>query len=311
MLDGLATRGVAEFKLANRRRQVSTSGPKVYQKISFPGPQVTSPRRFAALLNIITIIIAALEDNAGTMTKRDLYYRNSALFGNQTVVDRIIDDLACTLDVERSALGIVAAQKGLFCASPGCGLRIVSTDGRVKSVDDDGVQLIPAMDAIVRIESRRTDYVLVIEKEAVFKSLCDSEFCTRVDIGHGILITGKGYPDLLTRQFLSRVANSSSPLSVPPPVLCVVDADAYGLHIFAVYKYGSRALAHEGASALCPLLHWLGAKILDYPDQTAYVPMTQGDRKKAMSLLEQHFDHIDLRFYEVVWILVIRADFKR
>jgi DNA topoisomerase VI subunit A len=38
---------------------------------------------------------------------RDIYYRNPALFGNQGIVDRIVDGLAYTLLIPRSCLHVV------------------------------------------------------------------------------------------------------------------------------------------------------------------------------------------------------------
>ena len=49
--------------------------------------------------------------NVYTHTKdilhRDIYYKDSSLFGKQTVVDRYVDDLAYTFEVQRSALNVV------------------------------------------------------------------------------------------------------------------------------------------------------------------------------------------------------------
>jgi meiotic recombination protein SPO11 len=39
---------------------------------------------------------------------RDIYYTDSQLFGNQTVVDNIIDDISCMLKVPRRSLHIVS-----------------------------------------------------------------------------------------------------------------------------------------------------------------------------------------------------------
>lgn len=38
---------------------------------------------------------------------RDMYYRHPELFMKQSVVDRYIDDLACTLEISRSQLNVV------------------------------------------------------------------------------------------------------------------------------------------------------------------------------------------------------------
>jgi hypothetical protein len=46
---------------------------------------------------------------------RDMYYRHPDLFGKQSVVDRYVDDIACTLGVSRSLLNVVGQ---LFSRSP-------------------------------------------------------------------------------------------------------------------------------------------------------------------------------------------------
>jgi meiotic recombination protein SPO11 len=40
-------------------------------------------------------------------TSRDIYYRHPDLFLKQSVVDRYVDDLACTFGVSRSQLSVV------------------------------------------------------------------------------------------------------------------------------------------------------------------------------------------------------------
>lgn len=46
------------------------------------------------------------------MTKRDLYYQNVGLFKTQNCCDDAIEDIAVSLGVRRSELGLVASSKG-------------------------------------------------------------------------------------------------------------------------------------------------------------------------------------------------------
>ncbi|KAF9920475.1 endodeoxyribonuclease [Linnemannia zychae] len=50
-------------------------------------------------------------------SKRDLYYRDVVAFGNQTTVDNIVEDLACTLEISRSCLNIVAGTRSVIFGS--------------------------------------------------------------------------------------------------------------------------------------------------------------------------------------------------
>ena len=44
------------------------------------------------------------------------------------------------------------------------------------------------------------------------------------------------------------------------PILALVDADAYGLDILSVYKYGSRSLRHEVGKLAAARMEWMGVK---------------------------------------------------
>jgi len=66
---------------------------------------------------------------------------------------------------------------------------------------------------------------------------------------------GKGYPDVATRQL---VATLSTRLPRRVPIFCLVDGDPYGLDIMSVYKYGSRAMAHEGEKLAAGRIEYLG-----------------------------------------------------
>ncbi|KAG6326820.1 hypothetical protein ID866_12269, partial [Astraeus odoratus] len=52
-----------------------------------------------------------------SLTKRDLYYNDVALFKSQKAVDRLVDDLAATLKQDRADLNIRATSKGLIVGS--------------------------------------------------------------------------------------------------------------------------------------------------------------------------------------------------
>lgn len=68
------------------------------------------------LLRILDIIHGGLVKNT-VMTKRDIYYHHPDLFLKQAVVDRYVDDLACTFGITRSQLNVTAAAKGLVAGN--------------------------------------------------------------------------------------------------------------------------------------------------------------------------------------------------
>lgn len=65
-----------------------------------------------------------------------------------------------------------------------------------------------------------------------------------------VCFQGKGYPDVCTRQLLSRLCKE-----LRLQALALVDADPHGLEIFLTYKYGSlvRILPYFGGN-MCKVL---------------------------------------------------------
>ncbi|POS82716.1 hypothetical protein EPUL_005034 [Erysiphe pulchra] len=86
------------------------------RKVCFPSRNPREAWKFTVLLRILELSHEALVTGIIT-TKRDIYYREPELFKHQTVVDRYLNDIAHTLGVERYALNVVAAAKGLIAGS--------------------------------------------------------------------------------------------------------------------------------------------------------------------------------------------------
>ncbi|KIJ49431.1 hypothetical protein M422DRAFT_160634, partial [Sphaerobolus stellatus SS14] len=237
----------------------------------------------------------ALLTNTPT-TKRDIFYKDVPLFGTQTVVDELVTAVAATLEIPRGLMNVRASPKGIFCGS---GLKIRLKKGeRIHGNNNEG-SLIPAIEDIAFLEvSDDVGWVLVIEKEAVFQTLCKSGLTMKPDCpGSGILITGKGYPDLATRGLTSRLS-----VMLPPtvPILALVDGDAYGLDILSVYKFGSRCTQYEGPGILTPRIEWMGIRASELMscniDRDNLIPLTRHDHKKALELLKR-----DITLLPVEW----------
>ncbi|KAH8901852.1 DNA topoisomerase IV, alpha subunit [Coniochaeta sp. PMI_546] len=230
----------------------STPGARPEGRINFPGRTPHEANKFASLLRILEISREAIATGA-VVTKRNIFYQNIDLFKHQRVVDSLVDDLAFTLGVGRDDLNIVAAAKGLI-AGP-----IVLTM-RNNSVIPCGLShesgtLIPTPKLIRKIDFGLTEWILVIEKEATFRTLAAAGYHTKSLAGHGILLTGKGFPDLATRSFLNIIH------SVRPhvPMYALVDYDPDGLSIMRTYQVGSTSLLHE-EHTISPPLRWLGIR---------------------------------------------------
>ncbi|KAG8992790.1 endodeoxyribonuclease [Tulasnella sp. 427] len=188
------------------------------------------------------------------MSRRDIYYKDPVLFKRQSVVDKLVDDLAATFDLDRSDLGVRASSKGLFAGS---GLTIRLRSGGTVLGNDYDSALIPCNAEIKTLEIRQDiAFVLVVEKEAVFQTLCRIGFSRHeLLIGSGIIVTGKGYPDVATRELVNTFSNEL-PDSIP--ILALVDADPHGIEILSVFKYGSLAMNHQKNTLSSPRMQWIG-----------------------------------------------------
>ncbi|KAI9887380.1 MAG: hypothetical protein M1823_000805 [Watsoniomyces obsoletus] len=259
------------------------------REISFPGGTPREAWRFTVVLRILELVHEALVNNSLT-TKRDLFYKDPKLFLKQSVVDRYVDDIARTLQVQRHQLNVVAAAKGLVTGP----LKILRANGTVLdcSTDDEGT-LVPNQREIQSLDIGTIRWILVIEKEATFRALASKQFWSSLPIGNGLLVTAKGYPDISTRALL-RTLSTCPPTdsSSPPPIYGLVDFDPDGLGILSTYKYGSIALAHENAHLVVPSLHWLGVRSSSIVELDALsggrdiMSLSSRDRRKARGLLK-------------------------
>lgn len=209
----------------------------------------------AALLRVAEILL--LRDPHQTLTKRDIYYRDTALFKRQDRVDLIINGLSSTLNVPRDFLGVTSSPKGLlyeYAPSQGLasGPTIIAPPLVAKSCLASGT---PGL------------VVVVVEKEAVFHTLLQTCPLWSQHLPAVALVTGKGYPDHLT---LCLVHQLSARSMGPTTMVALVDYDPYGLDIALRYRLGTYATA-DCEHTRCDRLQLLGIKRgqLDrYRDQT-------------------------------------------
>lgn len=81
-------------------------------------------------------------------------------------------------------------------------------------------------------------YMLVIEKEAVFQALIDSQLTRSLPC---VLVTAAGMPDVATRAFITCI------LAACPQMQCLglVDYNPSGIHILLNYKLGGQKSSRE------------------------------------------------------------------
>ncbi|XP_042886829.1 meiotic recombination protein SPO11-like isoform X2 [Penaeus japonicus] len=208
--------------------------------------------------------------------RRDVFYENVWLYGTQSTLDRAAEDLSRLLGVPRRGLHLTATGKGLVAGS----LAYTTHDGTTIDVSQaqQGMLVPECVQGLSGVASEAR-YILVVEKDATFQKLVEAQF--HRSFGPAVFITGKGYPDLLTRQLVFRLW-----AELRVPVLALTDADPYGLHIAAIYKFGS--LAREEPGLAVPSLAWLGVLPSDLPalqlPAHALLPLTPTDHGKLATL---------------------------
>lgn len=150
-------------------------------------------------------------------------------------------------------------------------------DGSVidASLGDVGTP-IPSVASISTVDCSGLRWVLVVEKDATFRSLVSSRFSETSIAGTGLLITAKGYPDLATRTFLQRMHDRHADI----PIMLLADLDPDGLNIVRCYRFGADSLADETTSHNRGI-HWLGIKT--HHVQSAASTVKSQQRKTSIS----------------------------
>ena len=77
----------------------------------------------------------------------------------------------------------------------------------------------------INLSSSASDSRLVLVRQAVFQTLCSPDFLDIPTLGPGIILTGKGYPDVSTRELVLRLSrelprSAASSLSASPRLTC-------------------------------------------------------------------------------------------
>ncbi|PYH42737.1 putative meiosis-specific topoisomerase Spo11 [Aspergillus saccharolyticus JOP 1030-1] len=260
---------------------------------TWPGKDFYEAWRFTVAMRVLSAIADAV-DKGVVISKRDIYYSDPAIFGSQRIVDGLVDDFAFTIGVNRSALNVGAAAKGLVTGCFHWKIRgqTMADDAHFLNPDT----LISRSQDIQEMEVSDIDWVLILEKEAVYRRLAGMRYHIRSAAGLGILVTGKGYPDLNTRAFIRRLYDESKSRQSTRRLrfYALVDGDPDGIAIMATYKYGSLAYAHENSTLNCPEIHWLGLRTsdivtgVDRIGNDSLVTLTKRDRGKILAMLSNN-----------------------
>ncbi|NXC50832.1 SPO11 protein, partial [Penelope pileata] len=285
VLKSLAEKRAPVLTLANRSdwKNIEFKDSVGLQMIpSYTTKQIRSdcPRtapKFALMLKILSMIYKMVQSNSYA-TKRDIYYSDTLLFGSQSVVDNIINDISCMLKIPRRSLHILSTTKGFVA-------------GNLSYTEEDGTKVNCTCGATVcslniKDLNSHAKFVLIVEKDATFQRLLDDDFCIKAS--PCIMITGRGIPDLNTRLLVRKLWDT-----LQIPIFTLMDADPHGVEIMCIYKYGSVSMSFEAQHLTVPCIKWLGLLPSDIErlniQKDALIPFTKQDQNKLASLQKRPY----------------------
>jgi DNA topoisomerase-6 subunit A len=213
-----------------------------------------------------TVLMASIIYNALTNdeypTIRDLFYRGKHTiryrgpegkvlgentWDSQRESDSIIRDLEVFINMLREELLILSKEKGKVVGN----MRIRSGDDVIDlSKMGHGAYSIEPTPDLIEFLDVDAEYVLVVEKDAVFQQLHRAGFWRKYK---ALLITSAGQPDRATRRFVRRLSEE-----LKLPIYILTDSDPYGWYIYSVFKIGSITLSYESERLATPWLRFLG-----------------------------------------------------
>lgn len=240
----------------DRKRGIITLGERVGERRF---NDISGVRSFMQTCLLARAIYEALKNNDHP-TIRDLYYytlhtiegTEIETFNDQDESNSIFQDIEVMTGLLREQMGIVAESRGAMVGN----IILESKGNRIDCTKFGiGAFNIPSLCDQIRILEVDAEYVLVVEKDAIFQRLNDYEFWRK---NNCILITGKGQADRATRRMVKRL-NEEWDL----PVYVLTDADPFGWYIYSTYRAGSISLSYESFRLACPEAKFLGMTMTD------------------------------------------------
>jgi DNA topoisomerase-6 subunit A len=221
--------------------------------------EIGGVRSFMQTCLLARAIYEALKHNDHP-TIRDLYYytlhtiegTDVETFSSQDESNAIFQDIEVMTGLLREQLGIVAESRGAMV-----GNAILESKGNRIDCSKFGIGAfnIPSLCDQIQVLDVDAEYVLVVEKDAIFQRLNDYEYWKK---NKCLLITGKGQADRATRRMVRRLSEDWD-----LPVYVLTDADPFGWYIYSTYRAGSISLSYESFRLACPSAKFLGLTMTD------------------------------------------------
>jgi len=197
-----------------------------------------------------------------TTSIRDLYYMTKHTIGStrentfdeQEESDPIIEDLEVTIDSLREELNLFASNRGSLVGE----VTVVDAGDTIDCRrQGSGGWSIPSIveDDVVRFKRCDAKFVLLVEKDAVWRRLNEDKFWRKHKC---ILLHGQGMAPRGVRRLLYRLQTE-----LKLPVYVFVDNDPWGFYIYSVVKQGSINLAYESRRMAIPPARFIGLSSFD------------------------------------------------
>ncbi|NPA86386.1 MAG: DNA topoisomerase IV subunit A [Candidatus Diapherotrites archaeon] len=246
---------------------------------------------------IVASAIKSLVEEGVTTSLRDVFYRvkftipgtKENVVDDQSESDRAIEDLETILGFVREEFHVFSkGGKGHVAGPIEIEEYVYSPDGKHRVVEVDGTNVGMGGWAVppivepqrVKIKKVEADFVLVIEKAAVWTRFHEDRFW---DEHNAIIVTAEGMPDRATRRFIHRLH-----YEYKLPIYVMTDADPWGWYIYSVYKQGSINLSYLSPQLATPPAKFLGMTISDYYDfnfpRTVQIKLNDRDVKRLKEM---------------------------
>lgn len=268
----------------NPRRKLIELGDQKQRRYFF---NVSMAKKFMQTF-LVSEACKELIDSGKTTSIRDLYYMTKHTLGDtkqntfeeQEESDPIIEDLEVAIDSLREELHLFATGRGSMV-----GPMTIRDSGDTIDLRrmGSGGWSVPSIveEHVVQFVRHEAKYVLLIEKDAVWRRFNEDRFWQREKC---IIVTGQGQPPRGVRRLVQRLHTE-----LKLPVYVLVDNDPWGLYIYSVMKQGSINLAYESMRMAVPSARFVGLSSFDktkynLPSNVA-IRMNDQDQARAKQML--------------------------
>ncbi|BAI61231.1 type II DNA topoisomerase VI subunit A [Methanocella paludicola SANAE] len=241
-------------------------------------------KKFLQTMLIAKQIKILLEQDKPALSIRQLFYTlkheipgaGENTFDLQEESDPIIEDMELVTNSLREELNLIATPNGVLSGP----MVVEDKTGDVldfTKMGSAGGAVPPIVeDDFFHIKEMSADYILVVEKYAVWNLLNQEKYWKK---NNCLLLTGKGQPARAERRLLARFGEEYK-----IPIYVFTDMDPWGYYIYSVYKSGSINLAFFSEKAACPRAKYIGLSVKDVREfdipRSSWVKLNDEDFKR-------------------------------